>query len=71
MWQFDTSGNQKEYVIKNQNFIKSLMLKRGLLIETDTIGQSIPLQITGNARSFLKIKTIEQDTIQVLDEIEF
>lgn len=71
MWQFDTSGNQKEYVVKNQNFIKSLMLKRGLLIETDTIGQSIPLQITGNARSFLKIKTIEQDTIQVIDEIEF
>lgn len=71
MWQFDATGNQKDYVVKNQNFIKSLMLKRGLIIELDTIGQSIPIQITGNARSFLKIKTIEQDTIQVIDEIEF
>lgn len=71
MWQFDATGNQKDYVQKNQIFIKNLMLKRGLLLETDTIGQSIPLQITGNARSFLKIKTSEQDTIQVIDEIEF
>ncbi|WP_316929939.1 biosynthetic peptidoglycan transglycosylase [Flavobacterium indicum] len=71
MWQFDATGNQKDYVVKNQNFIKNLMLKRGLLMETDTIGQSIPIQITGNARSFLKIKLVEKDTIQATEEIEF
>lgn len=71
MWQFDATGNQKDHVVKNQNFIKNLMLKRGLLMETDTIGQSIPIQITGNARSFLKIKLVEKDTIQATEEIEF
>lgn len=71
MWQFDATGNQKDYVVKNQNFIKNLMLKRGLLVETDTIGQSIPIQITGNARSFLKIKLVEKDSIQATEEIEF
>lgn len=71
MGQFDTTGNQKEYVVKNQTFIKNLMLKRGLLTETDTVGQSIPIQITGNAQSYLKIKTKEKDTLQAIKEIKF
>ena len=47
------------------------MLKRGLLLETDTIGQSIPLPNYWKCTFVLKIKTSEQDTIQVIDEIEF
>ena len=71
MWQFDINGNQKEYVVKNQNFIKNIMLKRGLLTEMDTINQHLPIQIKGMARSFLKIKPTENDTLQEIDDIEF
>ncbi|WP_396187866.1 transglycosylase domain-containing protein [Flavobacterium sp.] len=71
MWQFDINGNQKEYVVKNQNFIKNIMLKRGLLTEMDTINQHLPIQIKGMARSFLKIKPTEKDTLQEIDDIEF
>lgn len=71
MWQFDINGNQKEYVVKNQNFIKNVMLKRGLLTEMDTINQRLPIQIKGMARSFLKIKPTENDTLQEIDDIEF
>lgn len=71
MWQFDINGNQKEYVVKNQNFIKNIMLKRGLLTEMDTINQRLPIQIKGMARSFLKIKPTENDTLQEIDDIEF
>jgi hypothetical protein len=39
------------------------MLRRGLLIPEDTIGQSIPLQITGNAHSLLNLKA--QDSIPI------
>lgn len=71
MWQFDINGNQKEYVVKNQNFIKNIMLKQGLLTEMNTINQHLPIQIKGMARSFLKIKTTEKDTLQEIDDIEF
>jgi hypothetical protein len=63
MWQFDTEGKLKSFAIKQQKFLSSLMLRRGLLVPEDTIGQSFPMQITGNAYSLLNIKT--QDTIPV------
>lgn len=70
MWQFDHLGNQKDNVVKNQLFIKKLMLQRGLINDVDTIGQSIPIQITGNARNFLKLKTFENQQDSVV-KIEF
>jgi hypothetical protein len=39
------------------------MLRRGLLISEDTIGEYIPLQITGNAHSLLNLKV--QDSVAV------
>lgn len=62
MWQFDGDGNQKPYAQKNQKFIKNLMLRRALITEQDTIGQSIPIYISGRARSFLKLKTVVDST---------
>lgn len=62
MWQFDAEGHQKSYADQHQKFIKNLMLRRALITSEDTIGQSIPLSITGRARSFLKLK-IPQDSI--------
>jgi len=62
MWQFDNEGKQKSYANKNQKFIRNLMLRRALITAEDTIGQSIPINISGNARSFLKLKVV-QDSI--------
>ena len=73
MWQFDNEGKLKSYAIQQQKFISNLMLRRGLLIPGDTIGQSIALQITGNASSLLNLKV--QDSIVIdsltVDEFEF
>jgi hypothetical protein len=71
MWQFDDEGKQKSYADKNQKFIKNLMLRRALITSEDTIGQSIPITISGYARSFLKLKAVQDsipaDTLSVND----
>ena len=63
MWQFDNEGKLKSFAKQQQKFLSNLMLRRGLLIPEDTIGQSIPLQLTGNAHSLLNLKA--QDTVVV------
>jgi Transglycosylase len=74
MYQFNDEGLQKSYAEKNQKFIKNLMLRRALITPEDTIGQSIPITISGRARSLLKLKVV-QDSISVdslnLPETEF
>ena len=67
MWQFDTEGRLKSFASQQQKFLGNLMLRRGLLTPEDTIGQSIPLQLTGSAHSLLKLKV--QDSIAV-DSLE-
>ncbi len=64
MYQFNDEGYQKSYAEKNQKFIKNLMLRRALISSDDTIGQSIPIYISGRARSLLRIKVV-QDTIAI------
>ncbi len=63
MWQFDNEGNLKSFASQQQKFLSNLMLRRGILIPEDTIGETIPLKITGNAHSLLNIKV--QDSIPV------
>lgn len=70
MYQFDNEGNLKSFANKNHDFIKRLMLRRGLLVTEDTIGQNVPLLVSGYARSLLKIKlkdTIAVDSVFVSD----
>lgn len=70
MYLFDNEGKLKSFANKNHEFIKKIMLRRGLLVSEDTIGQNIPLLLSGQARSFLKLKikdTIAVDSIFVLD----
>ena len=74
MWQFDNEGNLKSFAKQQQKFLSNLMLRRGLLIPEDTIGQSIPLQITGNAHSLLNIKvqdSIPLDSLEVEEPFKF
>lgn len=74
MWQFDNEGNLKSFANQQQKFLSNLMLRRGILTPEDTIGQSIPLQITGNAHSLLNLKvqdSIPVDSLAVEEPFEF
>jgi hypothetical protein len=74
MWQFDNEGNLKSYAKQQQKFLSNLMLRRGILIPEDTIGESIPLQLAGNAHSFLNIKvqdSVPVDSLAVEEPFEF
>lgn len=70
MYQFDSEGFLKSRANKQQSFIRNLMLRRGLITSEDTVGQSIPLPLLGNARSYLKIKvqdSIPMDSLFTID----
>lgn len=74
MWQFDSEGNLKFFAKQQQKFLSNLMLRRGILISEDTIGESIPLQITGNAHLLLRLKvkdSIPVDSLAVEEPFEF
>ena len=74
MWQFDNEGNLKSFANQQQKFLSNLMLRRGILIPEDTIGYSIPINISGNAHSLLKLKvqdSIPVDSLAVEEPYEF
>lgn len=56
MWQFNDDGNLKGYAEKHNDYIKKLMLRRGLLNPEDTLAQSGKVNITGRARSRIRLK---------------
>lgn len=56
MWQFDNTGALKPYAMKHNKYIKDLMLRRGLLVPEDTIGQKGTIDIIGRGRGRLKLK---------------
>ncbi|GGF26906.1 transglycosylase domain-containing protein [Flavobacterium limi] len=74
MYQFNDEGNLKDYALQNQKFLKNLMFRRGLLVPEDTLGQ-LPVYISGNARSLIKIKVpdstaVPVDSLSVSDEFD-
>lgn len=73
MWQFNNEGNLKGYAEKHNNYMKKLMLRRGLLVAEDTIAQNGAVNITGIARSRLNIKQAEPEANDSLtfDEFDF
>jgi hypothetical protein len=56
MWQFNDEGNLKPFAVKHNDYMKKLMLRRGLLTSEDTIAQSGQVNVTGRARSRIRIK---------------
>jgi len=56
MWQFNDQGNLKSYAIRHNNYIKNLMLRRGLLHAEDTIAQHGYIYVSGPARSRINIR---------------
>jgi len=73
MYQFNTEGNLKSFAINRDRQLKSLMMRRGLIKAEDTTYQW-PILISGNARSFIKIKEaspIVLDSIPIDEEFDF
>ena len=69
MYRFDSQQNIKPFAIQQNSFLTKLMLRRNILTENDTIGQHIPITISGDAKFFLKQKTttIDFDSTSVND----
>ena len=63
MYQFNDQGMLKDFAIKQESFLTSIMLRRGLLTPEDTIYKSLPILISGPAKSFIKFKV--QDSTQI------
>lgn len=72
MYFFDSDGNLKKFSETKNNFIKNLMLKRGLIQAQDTIGYEKPLILSSEARSFIRIKpdltSESEDLIENLED---
>jgi hypothetical protein len=56
MWQFNDEGKLKPHAVKHNDYMKKLMLRRGLLTAEDTIAQNGQIDVTGRARSRIRIK---------------
>jgi hypothetical protein len=74
MYQFNAEGSLKESAAQQERFLTNIMLKRGLLASEDTLYKSLPLYISGPARSYLKIKvqdSIPKDSLNSVNEFNF
>lgn len=74
MWKFNDEGNLRDGAVKMQNYLTNLMLRRGILTADDTIYKSLPVHVSGRARSFIRIKEVDStaiDSVDVLDEFDF
>lgn len=71
MWKFNGEGDLKSYALKHDNYIKNIMLRRGLISAEDTIAQKGYVNIIGRARGRLplnKESLFASDTLDI-DEI--
>ncbi|MEZ0006239.1 hypothetical protein ABH942_001602 [Flavobacterium sp. 28YEA47A] len=74
MWQFDNQGKLKSFAEKRNEYMTNLMIRRGLLTPDDTLQKHFPVEITGPARSFLRIKVPDStavDSIGIDEEFDF
>jgi hypothetical protein len=57
MYRFDSENKLKAFANQQNSFLTRLMLRRNLINANDTIGQYVPLAISGPAQFFLKNKS--------------
>ena len=57
MYRFDSENKLKAFANQQNSFLTRLMLRRNLINTNDTIGQHLPLTISGAAQFFLKNKS--------------
>ncbi|MFV5700296.1 transglycosylase domain-containing protein [Flavobacterium sp. XS2P12] len=75
MYQFNDQGMLKDFAVKQESFLTNIMLRRGLLSPDDTIYKSLPIFISGPAKSFIKFKVkdstqIKMDSLVVDEEFD-
>ncbi|MFY7731830.1 MAG: transglycosylase domain-containing protein [Flavobacterium sp.] len=55
MYKFDSTGNLKGFALRHDNYIKNIMLRRGIISAEDTIAQNGNINVTGRARNRLPL----------------
>ncbi|RTY81966.1 glycosyl transferase [Flavobacterium sp. ZB4P23] len=75
MYQFNDQGMLKDFAVQQESFLTNIMFRRGLLTSEDTIYKSLPILISGPAKSFIKFKVqdstqIKMDSLAVDDEFD-
>jgi hypothetical protein len=65
MYQFNDQGMLKDFAVKQESFLTNIMFRRGLLTPEDTIYKSLPILISGPAKSFIKFKVQDSTLIKV------
>lgn len=55
MWRFADDGKLKSYAQRHNEFIKNIMLRRGLIMPDDTLAQDGNITITGRGRGRLRL----------------
>lgn len=73
MYRFSGEGDLKSYALKHDNYIKNIMLRRGLISAEDTIAQQGHVNIIGRARGRLRLNKeniFANDSLDI-DEIFF
>ncbi len=74
MWQFNDEGKLKGFAEKKQEYLTNLMLRRGVLVAEDTIYKSLPVTVSGSAKSFIRLKvrdTTGIDSTAIDEEFDF
>ena len=65
MYQFNDQGLLKDFAVKQETFLTNIMLRRGLLTSEDTIYKSLPIYISGPAKSFFKFKVVDSTQVKI------
>jgi hypothetical protein len=74
MYQFNDQGKLRDFAATQESFLTNIMIRRGLLSSDDTIYKSQPLLISGDAKSYLRLKvqdSIPVDSLWVNEEFSF
>lgn len=71
MYQFNDDGILKKSAMQQVSFLTNLMIKRGLLTIDDTIFKKEQTNLTGPAKSFLRIKAKDTTVVDSLKVEEF
>ena len=74
-WQFSNDGSLKPYAVQKSRFISNLMMRRGLIPQSDTTAQRQNVYLAGRARSYVVTapEPSAQDTLNLslFDEFDF
>ena len=67
MWRFNDRGKLRDFAVTHDNYIKKLMVNRGVIQANDTIGQTGQIDVNGPAREWLKIR---EEAVPEIDTTE-